>query len=688
MSDVTSFEVTGDWRHIIDDGMVDTDDLPDEVPLTGKVEFKPVFPSVAIAGAPATAYTLGPVTALVAGGVLTDLQGRPGVKLAGTIGDHKVRWTATTTLRFHEQKVPYPSVNFELDQDVRLTGIIAQVGPSLQPIVIDPRIEALAARLADVDQVIGDAEQIVTDAAQSVIDAKAQADRAVGLAAAQDTAIADRVTDTTSATHAAFKAVGNATYAPVDNVRIIDTAYASLTDALAATPAGGTLEVRGEWTRTLPLLVDKKITLDFRGGQITQTNDSDIIVLQASGIEVNSPVLVGPGATTNGVGSGIRAVGTVASPLNDLRIRSPRITGVRYTGIRLDYANRHVVENVNITDVGYAGVASLSSDSGTVRGGTIKNVLQPGAFVNSYGVMYSRDSSKTLAQSPHSTNFTVQDVTVDGVTKWEGIDTHGGQGGRILNCTVLRTRYPIRAVSCSNDSGEGPVGGWAPHNILVMGCFVDGAGLEGVEQGITISGAYNSATSFLQERAAGCALINNTIRRCGIPGAAAMSGIRGYATDGLIVSGNQVQECTSRGIVLDFENKNALVVSNVFVDTWGPSGVPTAIYLQGNDNSVTIHGNRGVRGSLQAPLVNERGVWNNRATNIITLGVNDFDSFPTPLSDVYDSSAHRLHARKTGFYGVSPVARQTVTAAATDAATTQALVNDLRAKLIAVGLIA
>ena len=479
----------------------------------------------------------------------------------------------------------------------------------------------------------------------------------------------------------------NATYAPVDNVRIIDTAYASLADALAATPAGGTLEVRGAWTRTTPLLIDKKITLDFRGGQITQTTDTDIIQVQASGVEINRAVLIGPGATTNGVGCGIRAGGTVAAPFNDLHIRSPRITGVRYTGIRLDYANRHVVENVNITDVGYAGVASLSSDSGTVRGGTIKNVLQPGEFVNSYGVMYSRDSSKTLAQSPHSTNFTVQDVTIEGVTKWEGIDTHGGQGGRIINCTVLRTRYPIRAVSCSNDSGEGPVGGWAPHNILVMGCFVDGAGLEGVEQGITISGAYNSSTSVLQERAAGCALINNTIRRCGIPGAAAMSGIRGYATDGLIVSGNQVQECTSRGIVLDFENKNAIVVSNVFVDTWGPSGVPTAIYLQGNDNSVTIHGNRGVRGSLQATLVNERGVWNNRATNVITLGVNDFDSFPTPLSDAYDSSAHRLHARKTGFYGVPPVARPTVAAAATDAATTQALVNDLRAKLIAVGLI-
>ena len=40
-----------------------------------------------------------------------------------------------------------------------------------------------------------------------------------------------------------------------------------------------------------------------------------------------------------------------------------------------------------------------------------------------------------------------------------------------------------------------------------------------------------------------------------------------------------------------------------------------------------------------------------------------------------------------GFYGVTPVARATVAAAATDAATTQTLVNDLRAKLVALGLV-
>lgn len=47
----------------------------------------------------------------------------------------------------------------------------------------------------------------------------------------------------------------------------------------------------------------------------------------------------------------------------------------------------------------------------------------------------------------------------------------------------------------------------------------------------------------------------------------------------------------------------------------------------------------------------------------------------------------RMGANTVGFYGVTPVARQAVSAAATDPATTMALVNELRADLIALGLL-
>ncbi len=40
------------------------------------------------------------------------------------------------------------------------------------------------------------------------------------------------------------------------------------------------------------------------------------------------------------------------------------------------------------------------------------------------------------------------------------------------------------------------------------------------------------------------------------------------------------------------------------------------------------------------------------------------------------------------FYGVTPIVQATIAAAGTDAATTQTLANDLRTKLVALGLVA
>lgn len=43
---------------------------------------------------------------------------------------------------------------------------------------------------------------------------------------------------------------------------------------------------------------------------------------------------------------------------------------------------------------------------------------------------------------------------------------------------------------------------------------------------------------------------------------------------------------------------------------------------------------------------------------------------------------------KIGFYNATPVVQATIAAAGTDAATTQTLANDLRSKLVSLGLVA
>ena len=147
MSEVISYKLTGDWRHIIDDGLVDLDALPDEALPTGHVEFIPVSPQVAVSGSPDTAYTVSSFKSLIAAGVLTDLQGREGVQIAGKIGEHPILWRAVTHLEYRGQKIDYPTIEFTLEADARLTGILASHIPGGPATIYHPRIEALIAEV-------------------------------------------------------------------------------------------------------------------------------------------------------------------------------------------------------------------------------------------------------------------------------------------------------------------------------------------------------------------------------------------------------------------------------------------------------------------------------------------------------------------------------------------------------------
>jgi hypothetical protein len=71
-----------------------------------------------------------------------------------------------------------------------------------------------------------------------------------------------------------------------------------------------------------------------------------------------------------------------------------------------------------------------------------------------------------------------------------------------------------------------------------------------------------------------------------------------------------------------------------------------------------------------------------------TTGVNLTDGLVFNCGTTLGNRIGTAATQKLGFYGATPVVRATGTpAAATDPATTMALVNDLRAKLIALGLI-
>ncbi|QAU06566.1 minor tail protein [Gordonia phage WilliamBoone] len=130
MADITYQHVTGKWTHLVEDGMVDLDSVPDEVGVTGHVRFIPVvdpkvpaFPT----GDPTRSVSLSEIGAVVVNGEIEDHQGRPGVWLAATIGGRPVRWTARATLNFNGVVVPTRDIVFlppETGTELHLNDVI------------------------------------------------------------------------------------------------------------------------------------------------------------------------------------------------------------------------------------------------------------------------------------------------------------------------------------------------------------------------------------------------------------------------------------------------------------------------------------------------------------------------------------------------------------------------------------
>ncbi|UVF60305.1 hypothetical protein SEA_MURP_31 [Gordonia phage Murp] len=224
MADITYMTVTGLWSHVVDDGIVDGDPNPDTVHPTGKVVFapKPSNTGFVTAGAAgeSESVTLAEVPALVAAGVLTDLQGNEGVRLAATIGGNPVRWVAQPTLMWGKKTLPSKSVTFDpptVGTTLHLNDLFDDIGPQ-SPLVTTEvkayRDQAVAARDA--------AQQIADEVAAGVV---------------PDAGVAARIIDPDSETRTAL----DTTYAPK---WLPTTAYTA--GALVMLPA----PVNGPGTRT------------------------------------------------------------------------------------------------------------------------------------------------------------------------------------------------------------------------------------------------------------------------------------------------------------------------------------------------------------------------------------------------------------------------------------------------------
>ena len=488
------------------------------------------------------------------------------------------------------------------------------------------------------------------------------------------------------------KANLDADYEAVGRAPVVDLDYPTLEDALAATNPGGTLEIRRAWGRTTALTIDKAASIVFRGGSITLASNTPCVTVTADDVELVDPKLIGPGSSsTSATNDAIFVPGTVANPIRGLRILRPDISQFRHAGVWMDNCIGAVIHNPNIRFVGYGGIVGLSCIDCHAVGGTIEDVTQPTGYPNSYGVAWSRRSNMTLDESPHSDRCSVERMTVRRVLKWEGIDTHAGRNIRVVGNLVTDCLVGIAIVGCpdkapGSTTGEGDV--WAAKNVEIIGNVVDAGSLSGgaAQAGIKVVGAPLESNT-ISEYATGV-VVGNTIRGYGW-----QNGLQGafvaYVTQGLVVASNVVDNAVGTALYFYYSNLGFSCIGNTMIDTYTDTGAFTAaVFLRSNDNYGSIVGNAVVRGDKVAAHVNQRGLYITAALGSeAMIAGNDFTKCAIPVNDTNSLTTDRLIGKRAGFYGVTPVARQAIAPAATDAATTQTLVNDLRTKLRNLGLL-
>lgn len=476
--------------------------------------------------------------------------------------------------------------------------------------------------------------------------------------------------------------------------RVDDRGFATLQAAVDATPAGGRLEIRRAWTITAPVNITKAMRLTCGHGGVVTTSGADThgFVVTANDVTFDGVRLIGTGATTAGMASAIRAIGTEAAPIRSLTILNCTIRDFNKHAIEAASVRDFTINSNHIENIAYGAVMVLAGVKGYILSNTIKNLVQPTGFVNSYGIAMTRNSAQSLALSPRSTDIVCSGNIIDGVTKWEAIDTHGGENLTITNNKVTNAYIGIALVPSPDQSTAKT---YAPKNIIVTNNFLDSGRTDGTARsGIQLIGCTTTVDHVVEYASA--VISDNIVRNFGTENTSTQAAIFLQATCGALVSKNRIINGSPNGVNLSNNNQGAMVLDNTFIDTWTTTTSFTAcVYVAGSHQSVTIQGNRAVRADKTASLINNRGLFVSTAVTspdvTIQYGSNHFTDCALPIIDsptTQNITEQRLEARKISFYpGIAPISRQTVVGPATDAATTQALANDLRSALIRLGLI-
>ena len=201
----------------------------------------------------------------------------------------------------------------------------------------------------------------------------------------------------------------------------------SLQAAINAAATGSTLNLSG-CIYDAGATISKPLTLV--GAGIRPPSGHMGLVITSGHVTIDAVTITGVQfAAYNSDEMGIYAVGSAASPLDELTIRNSTIGDLGYGGMYLRYVTHFVIQNNTVHDGVYAGIMVLSGLYGQILDNIVQRIGVYGAAANgnnAYGIALSRGVGD-LTTDPRSSDIVVSGNTVDTVPTWHAYDTHSGQ---------------------------------------------------------------------------------------------------------------------------------------------------------------------------------------------------------------------------------------------------------------------
>lgn len=413
----------------------------------------------------------------------------------------------------------------------------------------------------------------------------------------------------------------------------------------------------------------------------------------------------------------IRFTGTSGSRLSRVGVRGGYIDlgTSAVSGVAFAYCNDPTIDGLRVNG-GTVGAAGAAVSMDNCSGALVRGVRAHGTET---GIALSATTDSTI------TGGIFTQVGRDGVTVYSGSDR-----STVTGCTV-------KGYNTGGSAGRAGIHAYGSTKVTVSGNIVDSAGVATADDSPKIRfrdcrdfactgnyvsglGAGGITVIALADIGSGAGLgtiSGNTIRDVSITGigvhtsgAATTSSLYPVTISGNFIKGVRTLGVNEgAGIDVRAGADAAAVVGNYIEDTDG-SGINSATNGTLSANVVrqvgkgAIGAKVGIYITAGTCVVAGNHVYDDSGAPTLTSGLRvatgatartagnlwqNATSADVRNDGTIESQVGDINTAKVGFFGTAPITRPSGTpAAATDAATTQTLVNDLRTKLLALGLIA